>query len=486
MDISLISISSTLGIVAGAHCSTEEAKDEEMVLDKAEPDIHIEDAAAAPDSPALGQYPMQQYARSSFSVSRITLHDIEPAPELRINRYDTAQSSVADLSLASTEYPRSAVFNTSRMALLSTTSLNATLEEEEFGDDLAEVAPVSLSSRRGSQASSSFFAAPVYATRSRSRSIETYNSAYVNETERRAGPSPLTTSAATSIAPPASATSSNNHLQPHAPRRSSGLRLPFFSRSQSINSLLPVHNESPSDTARVEALRSRDISAPLTETLVRTSYQLPKAGLSTLQAAWLGSRDAINRLTTFTETTPPAFADAAEPATMTDEGNPVQEDSDQASARPANTAAGGVDDHHSNARVDNQDQRRSTTMTQLEEESARFSSLVARESLRRLSIPAHLVALPPSLPSSPVDGSIPPIAWPSMSRSESVRLRPSGALGPMLLRSQSSAVRPSPSVLPAEANVRRSMPRALSMPIQPDIRELAEIPAKANQEPTED
>lgn len=43
----------------------------------------------------------------------------------------------------------------------------------------------------------------------------------------------------------------------------------------------------------------------------------------------------------------------------------------------------------------------SNVLSQMEEESAQLSSLVHQESLRRSSLPPHMVALPPSLPVSP-------------------------------------------------------------------------------------
>lgn len=46
--------------------------------------------------------------------------------------------------------------------------------------------------------------------------------------------------------------------------------------------------------------------------------------------------------------------------------------------------------------------RSTNVLSELEEESAHLSSLVHQESLRRSSLPPHMVALPPSLPVSPI------------------------------------------------------------------------------------
>lgn len=132
----------------------------------------------------------------------------------------------------------------------------------------------------------------------------------------------------------------------------------------------------------------------------------PKAGINPVQAAWLGSRDHINRLTTYLDTAPPAFAEEAE------NDIPLELDSRTSNDVGPNTAHGGPSVRSSlisastsvNAINEGTTERPfvSNVLSQMEEESAQLSSLVHQESQRRASLPAHMVALPPSMPVSPI------------------------------------------------------------------------------------
>ena len=339
-----------------------------MVLDKAEPtEVDIvqditEDSIStnsSNESPALHVTP----PRPSFNISHVTLHDIEPAPELRIHRYDTSISQ-ADSSMTSSENAHLlSRFNASSV------SLDTTIE-----DVALDGMPPLSSSRRGSGAS--FFESPVYTNRSRSRSFDVSRNFSLSEDDHDL------------------ASLSRPSLDlPRETHGSSGFRSLFRrpSTNQGSASLLPLHS-SPSN-ARREALRNRGISAPLADTLVRASYQPPKAGLNPLQAAWLGSRDAISRITTYLDTTPPAFTDTAEDDEAGVEGGNEDEEAGVDGVRTPRPPNG-------------------RTMTQLEEESAQLSSLVQRASMPRVSLPPHLIALPPSLPASPTSYDV-PMDWPA-------------------------------------------------------------------------
>lgn len=144
----------------------------------------------------------------------------------------------------------------------------------------------------------------------------------------------------------------------------------------------------------------------------------PKAGINALQAAWLGSRDSINRITTFLSSAPPAFDAVDEEATLESESAPVAE---------AGTA------------IESGSPRRSIpaplpiqVLTQLEQESAELSTLVHRASMRRSAssgIPPHLIALPPSLPGSPTTATA-PVDWATelKRRSTSMTINPASSI----------------------------------------------------------
>jgi hypothetical protein len=134
----------------------------------------------------------------------------------------------------------------------------------------------------------------------------------------------------------------------------------------------------------------------------------PKAGINPVQAAWLGSRDHIARLATYLDTAPPAFAEADESLEMGDRSS--------LDASSSNASRGDA-----SASVDEAPVAHSSVLAQMEEESAQLSSLVHQESMRRASLPAHMVALPPSAPGSPISpsGSMGNADWP-ISRAASI------------------------------------------------------------------
>lgn len=154
----------------------------------------------------------------------------------------------------------------------------------------------------------------------------------------------------------------------------------------------------------------------LTDTLfVSVSLSSPKAGINPLQAAWLGARESISRITTYLDTAPPAFEEVQEDEES--EGHAVHNEPPD-SARSEETPALEASDSRINsaARPDiAQETPPSTTrrnvMSELEEESAQLSTLVHRASLRQHSLPPHMIALPQSLPGSPVS-SMSPVDWP--------------------------------------------------------------------------
>lgn len=337
-----------------------------MILDKAqEAEVRLETVPApastrsgtsSNDSHEAASYPSR--SRASHNASRSTLQDIlNPAPELRMDRVDSIYSSDAG-----------------HQALLSSSINDSSLTLDDIPlDELP-----STQSRR----SSSFFASPAYVNRSRSRSIDIVRTRSAAE---EASP------ASTSQARPA--TSSGSTLVPPDSRRTSSF-LSIFPRRQSNSTLLPLHQALPD--SRREALRNREISAPISETLVRTSYTYPKAGINPVQAAWLGSRDHITRLTTYLDTAPPAFEEE-------DGSLELDRRASRDTLAPLRSAQ-----HHDAATNEgtsaSQASRSSSAnaLAELEEESAQLSSLVHQESLRRSSLPPHMVALPPSLPVSPI------------------------------------------------------------------------------------
>lgn len=239
-------------------CSSEQAGDEEMVLDKATEDAHLENVPPAVPSLTRTSHESDAEAhyastaaysprRTSYTISRTTLHDIEnPAPELRMDRIDTAHTNTPSL-LSSSE-------NGHQPLMSGANESTYTLEEIPL-DGLPP------SSRR----SSSFFASPAYVNRSRSRSIDVARTmSAVNEQKQGGTPLGRPTSSGSTLEIP------QQHLQQS--RRSSGL-MSLFPRRQSNTSttVLPVH-QAAANEGRREALRNRDISAPISETLVRTSY----------------------------------------------------------------------------------------------------------------------------------------------------------------------------------------------------------------------
>lgn len=121
----------------------------------------------------------------------------------------------------------------------------------------------------------------------------------------------------------------------------------------------------------------------------------PKAGINPIQAAWLGSRDHITRLTTYLDTAPPAFEEEDESLELARRASGDTLTPLPSAATQSNGAAG------STAPPAGTRSSSSNVLSELEEESAHLSSLVHQESLRRSSLPPHMVALPPSLPVSP-------------------------------------------------------------------------------------
>ena len=224
--------------------STKEANEEEMILDKAEITL-VENASNPPSRRASAHRQINEgtQPRSSFATSRVTLQDITPAPELRIDRYDTVQS-VGGYSVMSSE-------NVHLLPLSGNSSVTD-LQEVTIDGSPNISPPTSLSSRRAS--SSSFFASPAYVNRSRSRSVDVFR------------PMPASVEADDNAEEMAAGRSSL-HV-PRATRPNSGLRSIFPKRSASSQS---IHQPPALPPARREALRNREISAPLAETLVRTS-----------------------------------------------------------------------------------------------------------------------------------------------------------------------------------------------------------------------
>lgn len=229
-----------------------------MVLDKAEQEeMQLEHAPADPITVSLlsstttrsseGDQSEAHYAataahasprRASYALSRSTLHDIEnPAPELRLDRIDTIQTTNPPSIISSSE-------NCHQPLMAGTNDSVVTLDEVPL-DGL----PVRQSS---------FFGSPAYVNRSRSRSIDIVRT--MNTSNGQTGSllanRPL---------------SSGSTLDVPQPRRQSGF-MSIFPRRQSAtpSNVLPLHQ--PLTETRREALRNREISAPIGETLVRTSY----------------------------------------------------------------------------------------------------------------------------------------------------------------------------------------------------------------------
>lgn len=198
---------------------------------------------------------------SQFDPS-LRLRDIDnPAPELRVDRYDTidgAAHSDASMSRMQGEdgdggHGGLLDYRRDRASAMSTASVNSTLEEvvvEQGGTP--------------SLRSHSFFASPAYSNRSHSRSLDIYRT--ISTTDLATGNSSAMHSTADLQA------SGAIPNPPSRPRRASGLRSMFTrtSNGRTSNSVLPLHSNLPD--SRREALRNREISAPLSETLVRSSY----------------------------------------------------------------------------------------------------------------------------------------------------------------------------------------------------------------------
>lgn len=225
-----------------------------MILDKAEgEDVQLENAAptvsllsTTSSRSSEGDDANAHYAataaytprRTSYAVSRSTLHDIEnPAPELRMDRVDTIQTTNAPSLLSSSD-------NGHQPLISSSYPNESTLSLDEVQLD-------GMPLRH-----SSFFGSPAYVNRSRSHSIDIVRT--MSSAQEANG---------TSSGRP---TSSGATLEiPNARRQSSFMA--FFPRRQSnSSSVLPLHQ--PLTESRREALRNREISAPIGETLVRTSY----------------------------------------------------------------------------------------------------------------------------------------------------------------------------------------------------------------------
>lgn len=178
--------------------------------------------------------------RTSYTFSRSTLQDIEnPAPELRMDRVDTIQTAATPSDLSSSE-------NGHRPLMAGANDSALTLDEVPL-DGL----PIRQSS---------FFSSPAYVNRSRSRSIDIART--LSSTQDHPG-----------VSATQRPTSSGSSLSvPQSRRQSSFMSIFPRRQSSSTNSttLLPLHQ--PLTEARREALRNREISAPIGETLVRTSY----------------------------------------------------------------------------------------------------------------------------------------------------------------------------------------------------------------------
>ena len=215
-----------------------------MILDKAETTL-VEDAGS-PTSLRTSSHTVSgedPVPRRSFAQSRVTLHDITPAPELRIDRYDTVQS-IGGYSITSSE----------NVHLLPLSGNSSMTELQEITiDGSSNTSPeLSLHSRRGSSAS--FFASPAYVNRSRSRSVDVFR--------------PMPTSPEADASSERNIVGRSSLVVPRSTKPPSGLRNIFPKRSPSSQSL---GQAAQLPAARREALRNREISAPLAETLVRTS-----------------------------------------------------------------------------------------------------------------------------------------------------------------------------------------------------------------------
>lgn len=395
---------------------TKDALDEEMVLNKAEDDVepptHVADDSGVDLTSDIQQAELPARLSRSYhrqnNASAITLLDIpDPAPELRFERWDTVQSTDG-FSRTSLENPQqrllAAASNNASSIALDEIPLDEAMPPLSLSTSASPSMSTHSSARRPS--SSSFFASPAYVNRSRSQSIDAYRSLPATQESEEVEES-----------------SSSRSRRPS----SSAFRFPFHKRHSTSQGLpLPATSTSAHlAAARKDALRNRDISAPLSDTLVRTStsYVFPRSGLNPLQAAWLGSKDSIGRLAVYLDTSPPKFAFDEEAAILEDAEEDLASSRPQSQSQQAGPllpiAEGSVSLQPAAAQSPRA-LRIDTTLTQLEEESAQLSALVARTAsvTSRHSLPPHLVPLPMSVPSSPAQGlfasgSMPAFASPS-------------------------------------------------------------------------
>lgn len=352
---------------------SEQAGDEEMVLGKADQEETQLEHANLPTLSLLSSSTPRSsesdaeahYAataaytslprRTSYTCSRSTWHDIEnPAPELRLDRVDTAQTANTPSLSSNSDHGHQPLLAMSNDSVL-------TLDE------------IPLDGMAGGQ--SPFMGSPAYVSRSRSRSIDAARTVCPAPDQSEQRP-----------------TSSGSTLSVPQSSRQSGFMSLFPRRQSNTNgspTILPLHQ--PLTESRREALRNREISAPIGETLVKTSYTYPKAGINPIQAAWIGSRDHITRLTTYLDTAPPAFDEEDQFLEM---DRRASRDANSTSAVVSATNVHDLEDEPGRPSASN-------VLTQMEEESVQLSSLVYQQSLRRSSLPPHMVALPPSLPVSP-------------------------------------------------------------------------------------
>jgi hypothetical protein len=233
-------------------CSSEQAGDEEMVLNKSEfEEVRIEGSpvtrlpSGASHSEVDAHFASTatySQRRTSYAASGVPLNDIEnPAPELRLERVDTIQTGTAPSITSSSESGHRPLMNQGNESTL-------TLDE-------TSVEAALLSSSGGP---SSFFASPAYVNRSRSRSID------ISRTMSS------TTGEENSADSRSSYAGARPSLDLPQSRRSSGFLSIFPRRQSNLAPTLPVHQ--PITDTRREALRNREISAPLSDTLVRSSY----------------------------------------------------------------------------------------------------------------------------------------------------------------------------------------------------------------------
>lgn len=242
-------------------------------------------------------------------ASRTTLQDIlNPAPELRMDRVDTydttytttrapsiiSSSENSHLQLVSGGDGNAISNNDSNLSLVNGNGNANGFDEVNLDTATPSPAFASSASRRSS---SSFFASPAYVNRSRSRSIDISRTVSIGEGENDNNSNnymqqqyPRNTLAASSssrLVPPSPGSTSGSSRRNSAGGQSLDVPRPSNSRTASImgllsrrqsqtpqSSLLPTHHHQNLPDSRREALRNREISAPISDTLVRTSYVL--------------------------------------------------------------------------------------------------------------------------------------------------------------------------------------------------------------------